>query len=169
MNALTGSVLTGFPITFSPATSDTAFISLPGIADLNGDSFPDIYFLGLKANRTGQINSYQEALYAYDRNGNALPQFNPLPLFNYQNIPQPSYSLSELGMPVVTDFTDDGSYEIVTTVGWGSLQAISNPGFAKNPRASCLPEYGGNEKNTKIINRCSDIKYTPAPPAPIGP
>ena len=72
--------LPGFPMTI-PAPYDQIFGV--GIADLDDDSFPDVYARVSNDLRTGLVGSHQNAIITIDRNAQMLPGYNPLPLQNY--------------------------------------------------------------------------------------
>lgn len=142
-----------------PRTPPYCYLTQLGVGDLSGDGFPDIYGLALNNFRTGSAGDHQYAIFAFDRFGNTLPGF-PYPLVNETEIPL-SWTWGEKYVPTFADIDNDGIADVVTSKGWGKIEAFT-VGKRYKPELAIFPQYGVDEQNTKEIVK--PLEYGTIPP-----
>ena len=136
-----------------------------GIADLDGDGFPDIYGQALNkyGDRGDRQGEHMYAIFAFDRFGNALDGF-PFQRLKYEDFPDGTFwTYVEKYQPTFADINKDGIADMVTSKGWGRIEAFTlNSRYNKN--VAYFPQYGVDEKNTKFVP--TRRFPTPIPPSP---
>jgi len=121
-----------------------------GVADLDGDGYPDIYTEAIYNFRDpSDPNGYMYSIFAYDRVGNTLSGF-PFHLRNFQVMPWGIGSWSERYPFTYADINTDGIADMVGSKGWGRIEAfrLNSP---YNKKLAPFPKYGVDEQNTKEI------------------
>ncbi|PIR22719.1 MAG: hypothetical protein COV44_06080 [Deltaproteobacteria bacterium CG11_big_fil_rev_8_21_14_0_20_45_16] len=150
-----GTFLPGFPRdiwdTWNSPIPPYSYMTNLGVADLDGDGYPDIYGIALNSFRTATIGDHQYALFAFNRFGQSLRGF-PFALKNYKAIP-PSSSFGERYPPTYADLDNDGMADMITSKGWGAMEVVSLES-PYNPKLACVPMYGVDSRNTKNVRSC---------------
>lgn len=126
-----------------------------GIADIDGDRFPDIYGIAVNMYRTSGQGDHAYAIFAFDRFGNTLNGF-PFPLMNYQEMSNRA-SWIEKYSPTIADINNDGYLDIVTSKGYGRIEAVATI-TPFNDETSFFPQYGVNERNTRVVKSLNEIQ-----------
>ncbi|MBI4044640.1 MAG: hypothetical protein HY392_02945 [Candidatus Diapherotrites archaeon] len=125
-----------------------------GVADLIGDTKQEIFTFAysyLPSNRR-EPESYFMSFFAFDSSGHTLPGF-PFHLKNYVYVPDNvGYSWGEIAPPTFTNLGNDGLSDIVTSKGFGRIEAftINN---TYNESLAIVPEFGVDRQNTRTVKQ----------------
>ncbi|MDO8634233.1 MAG: VCBS repeat-containing protein, partial [archaeon] len=149
---LDGSPWPNFPVSINDIDPNYphSYLTSIGVADLDGDTFPDLYGEALYNNGTVNEGDFMYSIYAINRLGQSLQGF-PFRLINYEGFPPGLYySFQELYLPTFADINKDRIADIVASKGWGRIEAftLNHP---YNKSSAIFPQYGVDEQNTKFV------------------